>query len=145
MTSIRLATTDIDILACFPALKALRPFLSEDDFISRIRRLMDGGYQLVFVEEEDGKVPAVAGFRVGEMLHRGKSIYVDDLSTLEEFRSHGYGGKLIDYLIDYAKEQGFHSIHLDSGVQRFAAHRFYLKKGFDITSHHFAIQLKPVE
>jgi hypothetical protein len=27
-------------------------------------------------------------------------------------------------------------------LQRFAAHRFYLKRGMDITSHHFQLKLK---
>jgi hypothetical protein len=31
---------------------------------------------------------------------------------------------------------------LDSGVQRFGAHRFYLRRRMDITSHHFALDLR---
>ncbi|HET6992075.1 MAG TPA: GNAT family N-acetyltransferase [Bacteroidia bacterium] len=142
---IKLAATDTDLLLCFPAMQALRPFLKKEDFLPRIKRLMKGGYQIAFVLLPDGTVPAVAGFRFEEMLHRGNSIYIDDLSTLEESRSKGYGGMLIDYLINLAKEKEMHSIHLDSGVQRFDAHRFYLKKKFNITSHHFALQLKTIE
>jgi hypothetical protein len=33
-------------------------------------------------------------------------------------------------------------LHLDSGVQRFAAHRFYLARRMDITCHHFALKLR---
>ncbi len=145
MEQIKLAITDSDIQRCFPALKELRPFLKEEEFLPRIKRMMQNGFQLVFVELENGKVPAVGGFRREEMLHRGKSIYLDDLSTMEEFRSSGYGGKIIDYLIDLAKKENCATLHLDSGVQRFDAHRFYLKKGFNIISHHFAIQFKPVD
>ncbi len=142
---IQLATTDDDILLCFPATQALRPFLKEEEFLSRIKRLMNGGFQIAFIKMDNGTVPAIAGFRFVEMLHRGASIYIDDLSTLEEARGKGYGGMLLDYLIDLAKKGNCSSVHLDSGVQRFAAHRFYLKKGFNITSHHFALQLKPIE
>lgn len=142
---IRLATSDTDIQRCFATLQELRPFLKEEDFPARIRRMMKTGYQLVFIETEDGQVPAVGGFRIEEMLHRGKSIYLDDLSTSEKFRSKGYGGKIIDWLLELAKKENCSSFHLDSGVQRFAAHRFYLKKGFNITSHHFAIQLKDIK
>lgn len=142
---IKLATTDSDIQLCFPATLTLRPFLKEEDFLPRIKRLMEGGFQIAFIKLDDGKVPAIAGFRFVEMLHRGNSIYIDDLSTLEEFRGKGYGGMLIDYLINLAKEKGMYSIHLDSGVQRYDAHRFYLKKGFNIVSHHFALALKAIE
>jgi hypothetical protein len=40
----------------------------------------------------------------------------------------------------YALEQGCRQLELDSGVQRFGAHRFYLREGFDISSHHFSIE-----
>lgn len=142
---IKLAISDVDILRCFPTLQELRPFLKKEDFLSRIRRMMKSGYQLVFVENKNGEVPAVGGFRMEEMLHRGKSIYLDDLSTSEKFRSKGYGGKIIDWLFELAKKENCSSFHLDSGVQRFDAHRFYLKKGFNITSHHFAIQLGDIK
>jgi len=32
-------------------------------------------------------------------------------------------------------------LHLDSGVQRFSAHRFYLSKRMEISSHHFSLKL----
>jgi len=40
----------------------------------------------------------------------------------------------------HAHERGCGQVHLDSGVQRFAAHRFYLRNGFDIASHHFSVK-----
>lgn len=142
---INLASTDEEIQACFPAMQELRPFLTTDDFVPRIRKLMKDGFQLVYVKTDDGKIPAVGGFRFVEMLHRGKSIYLDDLSTMESHRSEGFGGQLLDWLLELAKKEGCYSFHLDSGVQRFDAHRFYLRKKFNITAHHFAIQLKPLE
>jgi GNAT superfamily N-acetyltransferase len=142
---IQLATTDEEIQSCFPAMQELRPFLKENEFVARVRQLMKSGFQLVYIKTEDGKVPAVGGFRFEEMLHRGKCIYLDDLSTMAEFRSEGYGGKILDWLLELAKKEGCHSFHLDSGVQRFDAHRFYLRKKFNITGHHFAIQFRPIE
>ncbi len=142
---IALATTDEEIQACFPAMHELRPFLKADEFVSRVRRMMQDGFQLAYVKTDDGKVPAVGGFRFVEMFHRGKSIYLDDLSTMETNRSEGYGGKLLDWLLELAKKEGCSSFHLDSGVQRFDAHRFYLRKKFNITAHHFVIQFKPLE
>lgn len=53
----------------------------------------------------------------------------------------GYGSALFDWLTNEARSAGCAQLHLDSGVQRFGAHRFYLHKGLDITSHHFAVQL----
>ena len=83
----------------------------------------------------------MAGFRVSEKLSAGRFLYVDDLVTRAEDRSRAYGGHLLDWLGDRAREQNCTTLELDSGVQRHAAHRFYLRKGMDITSHHFAAKL----
>ena len=56
-----------------------------------------------------------------------------------ELRSSGLGRAMMDWLKGHAREHGCEQIHLDSGVQRFPAHRFYLREGFNIASHHFSI------
>ena len=143
--TIRFAETDEDIQRCFLAMVSLRTFLKEEEFVERSRRMMDTGYRIAFVDTGAAPAPAVAGFRQQEMFHRGKSIYIDDLSTIDAFQNRGYGGKLLDFLIDYAKQLDYNSVHLDSGVQRHDAHRFYVRKGFNITSHHFTLLLKTIE
>ena len=91
--------------------------------------------------KQGDEVVAVAGYRVTELLAWGKTLYVDDLATGSTRRGSGYGSRLFDWLLDEARRQGCAELHLDSGVHRFDAHRFYLQKGMDITSHHFAIKL----
>ena len=90
------------------------------------------------MQERDGRVLAVAGFRVAENLAWGRHLYVDDLVTAAAARSTGCGQELFDWLVRYAVEAGCGQLHLDSGVQRFDAHRFYLRNRMSITSHHFA-------
>ncbi|HTF02952.1 MAG TPA: GNAT family N-acetyltransferase [Bacteroidia bacterium] len=135
---IKIAETDAELIACFPAMKELRPLLEQDAYLVMVKRMIKGGYYLAMLELENGDVPCVGGFRIDEMFHRGKGVYVDDLSTMEIYRSKGYGAQVIDFIVAFCKDKGCECIHLDSGVQRFAAHRFYLRKGFDITAHHFA-------
>ena len=136
---IKLARTADDFHRAFPAIHALRPQFDESEYMTMVKRMVGSGYHLAMLELEDGTVPCVGGFRIDEMFHRGKGVYVDDLSTLEEHRGKGYGALVLDFIVDYCKKEKCVCIHLDSGVQRFAAHRFYLRYGFDITSHHFAM------
>jgi hypothetical protein len=49
--------------------------------------------------------------------------------------------KLFDWLVDYARTENCKQLTLDSGVQRFAAHRFDLRQRMEITSHHFTLKL----
>jgi GNAT superfamily N-acetyltransferase len=136
-----IANSDAEILQCFPVMSELRPHLVEGEFVARIRRQQaEGGYQLAFLAVQ-GRVRALAGFRIGEFLAWGRILYVDDLVTTSEDRSRGHGRRLFDWLTARAREAGCGQLHLDSGVQRFSAHRFYLRHRMDITAHHFALNL----
>ena len=139
--TVRLAETDDEIRSCFPVMSQLRPHLAAEDFVPRVRRQQVSGYRLAFLEDA-GRVAAVAGFRLLENLAWGRFLYVDDLVTDADSRSAGHGERLLAWLVAEAERNGCDGFHLDSGVQRFGAHRFYLRHRMDITSHHFARKLK---
>ena len=65
-------------------------------------------------------------------------LYIDDLVTSSEMRSAGCGGQLLEWVENLARRRGIRRLRLDSGVQRHAAHRFYLRQHFEITCHHFS-------
>ena len=139
-TIVALAKDDQEILSCYDVMAELRPHIKREEFVERVRRQhADSGYQVAYTK--DGEVRAVAGFRISECLAWGKFLYVDDLVAASQDRSHGYGGILFDWLVEYAREAGCNEFHLDSGVQRFAAHRFYLRKRMAIEAHHFGLKL----
>ena len=138
---IALAETEADIARCYPIMVELRPHLSAAEFVPRVRRQQATGFHLAYLEDA-AEVRAVAGFRYLETLAWGKVLYVDDLVTAATQRSRGHGGRLLDWLVAQAKLNHCAEFHLDSGVQRFGAHRFYLARRLDITSHHFALKLK---
>lgn len=139
---IRLATTNSEIVACFPVMRELRPHIAEDQFLSRVRSQEKAGYKLAFVEQPDGVV-AVAGFRAGENLAWGRFLYVDDLITLPSHRSKGFGAGLLSWLREFATKEGCVQVHLDSGIQRKDAHRFYEREGMTMASFHFVENIAP--
>jgi GNAT superfamily N-acetyltransferase len=118
----------------------LRPHLDDKVFVAQVLRQMEDGYRLVCAERY-GNVVGVAGYRILENLAWGRFLYVDDLATDEACRSQGVGGALFDFLVQTARQDGCTGLQLDSGVQRFGAHRFYLAKRMDVTCHHFAVKL----
>ena len=137
---IRLAETDQDIARCHPVMVQLRPHLADVDvFVAQVKRQFAEGFRLAYVEHGDAVV-AAAGFRVQEMLAHGRLVYVDDLVTDAAARSRGYGAALMQWLVAYAHDQGCVSLQLDSGVQRFDAHRFYFTQRMHIASYHFALK-----
>lgn len=140
---IRIATTDADIAACYPVMQELRPHVAEAAFLSRVRSQEQSGYRLALVQDPNQQVVAVAGFRFGENLAWGRFLYVDDLATLPAHRSKGYGAGLLAWLKAHAAMEGCAQLHLDSGIQRKDAHRFYEREGMHMTSLHFAAKLAP--
>ena len=137
---IALAVGDDEIRSCYAVMSELRPHVAPEDFLPRVRRQMEiAGYKLAYLS--DGEVKAAAGFRISECLAWGRFMYVDDLVSKDGERSKGYGGQLFDWLVEYARGEGCDQFHLDSGVQRFAAHRFYLIKRMSIDAHHFGLKL----
>ena len=137
MKNVQVADTDEKIMKCREVILELRPHLIKEEFVSLIKKLQQDKLTMIFIGEE-GNAVAAACFVEGVKLHRGKFIYIDDLSTMPAYRGKGLGTTLLDWIFGYAKKNNFEQVHLDSGVQRFDAHRLYLKYGFNITSHHFA-------
>lgn len=140
-TRVALTTTEEEIARCHAVMQELRTHLADRaEFVAQVRRQQREGFALAFLQAE-GEVRAVAGFRVMELLFSGKTLYVDDLVTRESDRSRGFGGELFDWLVAHARAQGCDAFSLDSGVQRFDAHRFYLSKRMKIAAHHFTLDL----
>jgi GNAT superfamily N-acetyltransferase len=138
---ISLAETDGEIMGCLPVLRQLRTDLVDAEFVRRIRLQQTGGYRLCYLAE-GGIVRSVAGFRLMENLASGRVLYVDDLVTDSGARSKRFGQKLFEWLLREAQTAGCDTLELDSGVQRFDAHRFYLRNRMHIVSHHFRINLR---
>lgn len=137
---VRMVQSDAELEKVAEVLLQLRTGFDKVGLIAQIREQQGGhGYQMAYVESA-GEVLCVAGFVVAVKLAWGKHIYVDDLVTAEGRRSQGAGAMMIAWLKSHAREWGCAQLQLDSGVQRFRAHRFYLREGFEISSHHFAMR-----
>ena len=139
--TIAFATTDDEISDCYDVMSQLRTHIAPEDFLARVRRQMDDfDFRLAYLKDE-GEVKAVAGIRVSEWLHRGKYLEIDDLVAKDGERSKGYGGILFDWIVDLARTEQCNHVRLLSGVQRFEAHRFYLRKRMNIEAHYFSLDI----
>ncbi len=138
---VRLANGEEDLRRAFPVMAQLRTHLSEAEFVKRATRQAESGGYRVALLEQDGRVRAVAGFRITETLFSGRHLYVDDLVTDAASRSAGFGARLLTWLTDHARREGCAMIELDSGLQRIDAHRFYYREGMHISSFRFRRKL----
>lgn len=129
----------IDVL---PVLSQLRPHLTAASLATVYREGHPQGLRFS-AAYRDGACVGAAGWRIVASTMALRKLYVDDLVTAESARSTGVGHALMQYLEQRAREAGPCLLDLDSGVQRFDAHRFYLRERMAITSHHFARAIQP--
>lgn len=125
----------------YQVMKHLRPHLSEKAYGITVKQMAPRGFRLAVVEQA-GKITCVAGYRISRSLAWGKFLYVDDLVTDPTIRSKGHGKLLLGWLLKEAKKDHCEQLHLDSGIQRRAAHRFYRREKMDMTCLHFTIKLR---
>jgi GNAT superfamily N-acetyltransferase len=136
---VKLVASDAQLDMISGVLVQLRSRFDKDGLMAQMREQQKGEYQLADVES-DGTVLCVAGFMVSTKLAWGKYIYIDDFVTGEHSRRSRAGGRLMDWFKSFAREHGCTQRHVDSGVQNFTAHRFSLRQGFNIASHHFSMK-----
>lgn len=141
MSQVFLAESEAQIRRCYPVMVQLRPAYSEENFVGCVATQQTAGYSLAALETADNHIGAVAGFRISENLAWGRFLYVDDFVTDNRQRSLGLGKTLLQWLTDFARQQGCQQLHLDSGTQRERAHAFYLREGMALSSYHFCLPL----
>lgn len=138
---VSLAEDEAAVRRCWPVFRQLRPHLAdEEDFVARWHRQHAEGYRIAFVEE-GGTVRGAAGFRLLTTMAWGRILYLDDLIADEHARGKGLGSLLLRFVERTAREEGCDQVHLDTGHQRHAAHKAYLRNGFHFDCHHLALAL----
>ena len=67
----------------------------------------------------------------------GKQLEVDNLMIEPELQSKGYGKILMEYLENWAKDNGCLTVELNTYVFNERSHKFYFNQGYKIIGYHF--------
>ena len=135
------AKIEKEVTDCFNIISELRPHLTQDEFITKVKRMSKTtGYELVYLD--DFGIKAVAGIKISEWLHSGRYLEIEELVTDKNSRSKGYGGALFDWILEYAKQNECAQIRLVSGVSRDNAHKFYSNKGMIFEAKYFSLNIE---
>lgn len=127
-----------EILEAFPVMNQLRTHLDEKVYLDLVTEAKERDMYRLFALYDHGEIVAVTGFKPMITLYYGRFVWVCDLVTVSNKRSNGYGDRLLSYVHDWAKENGYESVALSSGLKRTDAHRFYEEKmGYNKVSYVF--------
>jgi GNAT superfamily N-acetyltransferase len=120
-------TTTVQLKEAFPIMNQLRTDLEEKTYLELFSEMKEDGYRLFALFAEDNIV-ALAGLSLRVNFYSKRHVFVYDLVTDADHRSHGYGERILNYIHNWAKKNGAEYVALESGIQRFDAHRFYEEK-----------------
>jgi ribosomal protein S18 acetylase RimI-like enzyme len=113
----------------FELLKELRPHLTFPLFLEIKNEA--SSYNLIGLKSGNQLV-ALMGYRIISDFVHGRHLYIDDLVTSQEFRSKGYGEKLLNRAEFLAKENMCSNLRLCTGIDNKNAMRFYEKNSWNL-------------
>ena len=103
----------------------------------QLEEILQSGERPVFVAEQDGQVAGDA-FCIPKQLVGDRSmtdvrtLHIDDLCVDEAARGKHIGTKLYDFVLDFAKRQGYYNVTLNVWADNKAAVKFYEKIGLRV-------------
>ncbi len=103
----------------------------------QLEEILQSGERPVFVAEQDGQVAGYA-FCIPKQLVGDRSmtdvrtLHIDDLCVYEAARGKHIGTKLYDFVLDFAKRQGYYNVTLNVWADNKAAVKFYEKIGLRV-------------
>lgn len=137
---ILVAENDDEIISCFNIMKQLVNSINKKDFLSQVKNKYNMWYKLVFLRMNN-KIISIIGIRTYEYFGCGKFLIIDDFVTDKKERGKWYWTKMFQWVKNFAKENQCSQIQLDSNIERYQAHKFYMDMGMKISHHHFSITL----
>jgi ribosomal protein S18 acetylase RimI-like enzyme len=93
-------------------------------------KLLSNENLALVVVEDDGRIVGMGSLYVIPKIGK-QNAYIEDVIVDESYRGQGLGEKLVRELIDIAKQRGVKSVTLTSRSHRAAAHKLYVKLGFN--------------
>ncbi len=126
-----------ELESAYALMKQLRPHLSKDEFVSRVKQQQKTMHYRLFAFYDKQNLVGLCGVMPFDVLYREKCLYICDLVIDSNLRGQGFGSKFLQKIENLAHIEGYLQIELSSGFPRKKAHQFYAKMGFDKTSYVF--------
>lgn len=104
---------------------------NEDIYVAERSGLLVGTFQLAILTKLTGQ--------------GSRTLMLLSVQTRSDLRGQGIGAQMIEFAIDFAKQQGLDAVQLMSNAKRIDAHRFYQRLGFSATHTGFRMELNSSE
>ncbi len=124
-----------EISSILPYLKMLNEKTDEAILVSRLKEMMEHNYKCVGVYDNE-KLIGITGFWVLYKHYVGKHIEPDNVIIHPDYRSKGIGELMMNWLYQYAKDEGCLAVELNCYVSNHKGVRFWIQQGYRIIGYH---------
>ncbi len=94
-----------------------------------LEAIVQSDHTLLFIAEEDAKILGTLTLVLNK-IPTGDKVWIEDVVVDQAARGKGLGKQLLQFAIDYAKNEKLSSINLTSSPERVAANQLYQNLGF---------------
>ena len=124
-----------------PYLKKLYKEPPADEILQeRLLEMFDQNYECFGVYKSNALI-GVFGLWFMTRHYAGRSCEVDHIYIQDELQGKGIGKKLFEFIESYATSKSCETIELNSYVENYGSHKFYMNLGYIIRGYHFLKKL----
>ena len=126
-----------DIDRIIPFVKDLNPELEQQSIEQNQKEMFDiANYRCFGLFEFDDLIGISSGW-ITVRHYSGKQMEIDNVIITQAHRSKGYGKQFIEFIEQWSRDKGCHTIELNTYVTNTRSHKFYYDLGFKILGFHF--------
>lgn len=116
----------------------------ESNPIEDYQKYENGNYEIIVAMDGEKVVGALTFYKIELFTFPSyPALELFNLGVDSDYRGQGIAEQIFDYVINYAKENGYKTIAVNCGVNSFPAHKLYEKMGFrQSSSVRFGMEVK---
>jgi len=130
-----------DFALILPYLKKLHEQPPKEELLKeRLLEMFDQNYECFGIYKQDDLI-GVFGLWFMTRHYAGRSCEADHIYVEEQYQGKGVGKELFEFIHQYAESKGCETMELNSYVENFGSHKFYMNLGYIIRGYHFLKKL----
>lgn len=133
---------DFDAQALFPLAQQWHEGMTLERFGALLAQMQKLGYRL-FVAKLGEQIVGMTGLWQGCKFYCGRYLEIDNFVVDATHRGMGIGGKLVDFVTDLARREGFDTVTLNVYIDNHGANQLYDRHGFTKIGYHRFLLVNP--
>lgn len=129
------------IQSILPLLEKLDSKISRVTLQEHLNQMLEHNYQCIGVYDDEHLI-GISGLWTLYKYYMGKHIEPDNVIILPEYRDKGIGRRLVQWIEQYALEQGCRSVELNCYVANDKGRKFWEREGYIPLGMHYQKKLK---